>query len=335
MNSRSMQMVEKSISAILAGIEIYNKPVFEYREETFSILIINSWELLLKARILQLEQNKLGAILEYERKKKVDGTPYKHKHRKINRSGNTVSIGLFKAFERLTNDYNDKISSSIKSNLEGVTEIRDNAIHFMNKDFALRKKIYELGTANILNYLNLARQWFGKDLSDYNLFLMPIAFVRDCHSATSQILNSQEKKVLDYVDSLNQSSIENKDSDFYFALEIDINLKRKNKDGTLLEVKQSNSPDALSINVTEEDIREKYPWDFAILTNRLKKKFTDFIQNNDYHKIKQELENDSRFCNIRLLDPSKPKGSSKKFYNPNIIKEFEKHYTKKKEITNE
>ena len=38
--------VEKSVGAALSAIEIYNKPDFKYREETFAILMINSWELL-------------------------------------------------------------------------------------------------------------------------------------------------------------------------------------------------------------------------------------------------------------------------------------------------
>ena len=41
----------KSIQAALSAIEIYNKPDFKYREESFSILMVNAWELLLKAKI--------------------------------------------------------------------------------------------------------------------------------------------------------------------------------------------------------------------------------------------------------------------------------------------
>jgi len=36
-------------AAILAAIEIYNKPQFLYRDECFAILLLNAWELLLKA----------------------------------------------------------------------------------------------------------------------------------------------------------------------------------------------------------------------------------------------------------------------------------------------
>ena len=46
--SKCNALVKKAV-ATSSAIEVYNKPSFEYREETFSILMINAWELLLKA----------------------------------------------------------------------------------------------------------------------------------------------------------------------------------------------------------------------------------------------------------------------------------------------
>ena len=63
MKSRARSLASKSVDAMLGAVEIYNKPNFAYREESFSILAINSWELLLKARVLQLSNNKMSAIL--------------------------------------------------------------------------------------------------------------------------------------------------------------------------------------------------------------------------------------------------------------------------------
>jgi hypothetical protein len=44
------KLLENSLSAALSSIEIYNKPDFKYREEIFTILNVNSWELLLKGQ---------------------------------------------------------------------------------------------------------------------------------------------------------------------------------------------------------------------------------------------------------------------------------------------
>ena len=41
-------LLDKSLAAAVSAIEVYNKPDFKYREETFAILMVNAWELLLK-----------------------------------------------------------------------------------------------------------------------------------------------------------------------------------------------------------------------------------------------------------------------------------------------
>ena len=46
-------LLDKPIASMLSAIEVYNKPNFQYREETFAILAVNAWELLLKAIILR------------------------------------------------------------------------------------------------------------------------------------------------------------------------------------------------------------------------------------------------------------------------------------------
>src|SRR3989304_234349 len=51
-----------SRAAMLAAIEIYNKPRMTYRDETFCILLINSWALLQKAKI-RTHKNK--AVAQY------------------------------------------------------------------------------------------------------------------------------------------------------------------------------------------------------------------------------------------------------------------------------
>ena len=66
MKSKSNELLDKSISAMIAAIEVYNKPDFLYRGETFSILAINSWELLLKAKHLKDNHNKLTTNYRYD-----------------------------------------------------------------------------------------------------------------------------------------------------------------------------------------------------------------------------------------------------------------------------
>ena len=45
------QLRDNAVAAMVGSIEIYNKPRFSYREECAVILMVNSWELLLKATL--------------------------------------------------------------------------------------------------------------------------------------------------------------------------------------------------------------------------------------------------------------------------------------------
>lgn len=56
------KLLANSLSAALSSIEIYNKPDFKYRDEIFTILNINAWELLLKAKILKNANGKIENV---------------------------------------------------------------------------------------------------------------------------------------------------------------------------------------------------------------------------------------------------------------------------------
>lgn len=199
----------------------------------------------------------------------------------------------------------------------------------MNKDFDIKKKIYELGTANVKNFINLIRKWFGKNLSEYNLFLMPIAFVTDIPTVSAFNLNAEEKNLLSYFKNIEKSIDDDVSKDFNLSLDIEINFKRISDKSSSTNVTLSNSPDAIPVKLSEEDIRQKYPWDYDILTKRLKTRYNNFKINQDYHTIRRVFEKDKKYCNLRLLDPGNPKSSKKNFYNPNILKEFDKKYIRK------
>jgi len=319
-------MVEKSVAAMLSAIEIYNKPDFQYREETFAILATNAWELLLKSRILQLSKNRMSSIIKYGKRRNQDGSMSTREYKVTNRSGNPTSIGLFKAFDILVNDYGDSINAIVRKNIEALIEVRDNSVHFMNNDLSLSKTVQEIGTANIKNYVRLIRRWFALDLSKYNFYLMPLAFIRGIGQAEGIPLNSPEKKLLNYIKS---QEIEGDDEtkDFNFLLDVEIKFKRvSDADGAPVRI--SNEPDAVPITLTEEDIREKYPWDYDVLTKRLSKRYSDFKINQKYHDIRKPLVADPRYCNVRYLDPENPSSLQKNFFSPNIVKEFDKHYTR-------
>src|SRR5487761_518347 len=55
--SRSARLLQNAEAALISSIEIYNKPVFAYREETFAIPALNAWKLLLQNRYIDFKGN--------------------------------------------------------------------------------------------------------------------------------------------------------------------------------------------------------------------------------------------------------------------------------------
>ena len=321
-------MLEKSIAAMLSAIEIYNKPDFKYREETFSVLCINSWELLLKAKVLNLSSNKLASLYAMEYRVLKSGDRSQIKRPKTNRSGNPMSINLFEAYRIVTEEFGVKIEKPVNDNLVALTEIRDNSIHFVNDDLLLSLKVQELGSASLQNYLHLVTGWFGDVLSGYNFYLMPLSFFRDFNEAPGVSLNSGERKVLDYIKKSEEAYDKGEVvGDYNLTLRIDVKFQ-KVKSTSGLPVQITTDPSAMSVRLTEEDITDKYPWDYDVLTTRLSKRYSDFKTNAQYHRIRKQLEKDKIFAYVRFLNPKNPKGGKKTFYNPNIQKEFDKQYTK-------
>ena len=265
MKSRSRTMAEKSVDAMLVAIEIYNKPDFRYREEVFSILSINAWELLLKARILQLDGNRISSLLVYEKRKNADGTTSVKKYRKFSRSGNPLTIGLFQALDRLANDYGETIPPTIRTNLELICEIRDSAVHSVNNSFELARIVQELGTACIRNFLALIREWFAIDLSVYNFFLMPLAFVSSGSTAKLIDTNKEQRKLVEYLSSEVKDNAKNNTDDYTVALELDVKFMRS-RNASAQRVVVTNDPSATPITLTEENIRDRYPLNYKSLT---------------------------------------------------------------------
>jgi len=132
-------------AALLAAIEIYNKPRIDYRDECFVILLLNAWELILKAIL-----SKDAQTIFYP---KVRGQAYR-----------TYSLtDAFRKAERLLPA--DLSTQALRMNLELLSIYRDNSVHFYNaRHFGT--VIYALAQTSIVNLKDLLKAVFDVDLSD-------------------------------------------------------------------------------------------------------------------------------------------------------------------------
>ena len=322
-NSTYKSLVDKSVNSMLSAIEIYNKPNFSYREETFAILAVNAQELLFKAKLLKLHRYNLRCLHILEAVKTKNGNLHKkNKQPKTNRSGNAQTIGLFEVINNL-DTLGFKLTKNHLSNIEALVELRDNAIHFHNENH-ISKEIQEIGFATIKNYLHIIKLWdIDVDLTSYNLYLMPLAYV-DSKVISTGVITDEVSNYLNFVKTRIDNEDKN-DDDFDIAISIDISFKKENSFGELGFKYEDNG---IPIKLTEENIKEKYPLTHGEVCRKAKLRYTNFKQNGQFHSLLSKIKEDPKLSHQRLLDPDNPKSSNKPFYNSNIWKVLDKYYKK-------
>lgn len=322
----------QSIDIMVSAMEIYNKPNFSYRDETFCILATNAWELMLKAKIISNNNDKMSSIYIKKYSKNKDGTKSKGWTYAKNRSGNRMTISLQKALSKLLSG--NYLTKACADNLSCITEIRDNAIHFPAKSVDIQVETQKLGAACVKNYVSYARTWFKLDLSKYNLYIMPLSFFGSVNT-TTPILSSKNNAVSNVVSYIRHTQQDNTQQDNTihsktdsFSLPIRIDYSAMPAQTIPVRVTSKNDEAAMLISPTK--ISKLYPLDYNTLTNKLLKRYgSAFKINKDYHAMRKVLERDSELCYKYPQNPRKPDGAVKKLYSPKIISKFDKHYRPK------
>lgn len=141
------RLVDNSLAAMLAAVEVYNKPQVTYRDEVTVMLVVNAWELALKATLRQKNRS-----IFYPKKR---GERYR-------------SIAIDDALGRVTASKlwpADIDGPAVVANVKALTEYRDRAIHLYNAQ-GLGAVIYPFLQQNILNYRDFMVAKFKKDLAD-------------------------------------------------------------------------------------------------------------------------------------------------------------------------
>ena len=138
----------------MAAIEVYNKPIFEYRNECMVILLMNAWELALKTLL-----SKNGQSVFYPKERRQ---PYR-------------TLSWQDALSRGSRFFPREVSYlPIQRNLELLGTYRNNAVHFYNAE-GFGVVLYALAQTSIVNYRDLLTASFSVDLSSYfNWSLLPI-----------------------------------------------------------------------------------------------------------------------------------------------------------------
>jgi len=139
MKRLTRNLIDNSIEAFIHALEIINRPSVKYRMEAFCFLYCNSWELLMKAKLLHE-----GKRIFYKKKRKQP------------RRSLTLEDCLNRIF---TSD-----SDPIKLNIKKIYDFRNDATHLVIS--FVPSDIMGLFQAGVLNYPKALQDWFGVNLSN-------------------------------------------------------------------------------------------------------------------------------------------------------------------------
>lgn len=141
------RLADNSLAAMLSAVEVYNKPQMTYRDEVTVMLVVNAWELALKATLRQKNRS-----IFYPKQR---GERYR-------------SIGIDDALGRVSANSlwpAGVDGPAVTANIKALTEYRDRAIHLYNAQ-GLGAVIYPFLQQNVLNYRDFMLAKFKKDLAD-------------------------------------------------------------------------------------------------------------------------------------------------------------------------
>ena len=272
--------------------------------------------------------NKSNCLYVYEARAVSGGKKSRKKYIKRTDANNPFTHSLSYLGNKLTES---KILNQLAwSNVQILIELRDSSVHFYNQSSVFRARLQEIGAACVKNFAMTVWDWFGRTLSEFELHLMPIALIDLPATVDGFILNAEEKNFLSFLEHFEKHQQE-PSSPYSIAVNIEVSFVRSKAKGAL-SAQITSDPNALAVRLTPEQIRDKYPWDYKILTSKCQERYSDFKVTQKYHDIRRSLEVNAQYGRIQYLDDSKPKSGKKPYFNPNIMKEFDKHYTKKENV---
>lgn len=326
-------LIKNSIAAYFAAIEIHNKPNIPYRYETVTLLLMNAWELALKAYVRKYIKNR--SI--------------------YTKDGHTISAD--KALDYVNQYMNSVRANSftaIKINIEEIQKYRNNIIHFYCEE--LEPYVFMLVARSVLNYVDFMKTQFSKDImEDEGLFIMPLGFKLPfkpedfLSNKAATYTSSQEakdfiKEIVGVIQSLKDEGIEDS-----IVLGFDIYLesvkKASNSDilaaittidaanatfAKTINARFSTDENAKIYNMSDQEFRSIWKYTHSDLIDWCKDNISSFKQGKKFNETKKQLKKDINFVYTRRLDSTNSKSASQDFYTDYALNEMKEIYERTK-----
>src|SRR5690606_21829286 len=115
---------------------------------------------------------------------------------------------------------------------------------------------------------------------------------------------------------------------YAFTVRVDFDLIKK-KDNAAVKASVVGAGGDLTVSLEADKVPPGFIWTYDELVAKLKDRYEDFKQNGAFHDLMKPIKANEKLHYVRYLDPDKKKGVKKSFFNANVLKEFDAHYTRK------
>ena len=295
MPRREVKMARCAGAALLAAVEIYNKPTVEYREQTFSILVTNAWEVLLKARLIQ----KAGGRIETIYRREAGSQRYQ----RASGTGEPLTINLRMAISRAD------VPEQVRNNISGMAEIRNRSAHLGVLAPAARKMVMQFGSASVVNFTKMSMKWF--DEAPVWTYLLPVGFVQQ--SDVDVIPRIKGQRLL--IETLRNiaSGGHSANEEFAVTLNVDIRLNPVYSGGA--SIGPTDNPAAPRVRLSDDQILELYSSEYSDIVAACRARYSSFKKNIRFHSVMEEVKSNSECSYKRMLDPKSDASAFKMLYN--------------------
>lgn len=320
-------LLKNSIAAYFAAVEIHNKPNIPYRYETVTLLMMNAWELALKAYI----------------RKHIKGRSI------FEGNGHTIQFKTALAYvAEHINGKQPKSFIAVKENLESIEDYRNNVVHFYNEN--LEPYIFMLVAKAAANYVDFIKKHFGKDImAEEGLFILPLGFKlpflpQDFLSkkAATKLDSPKAKEFMDLIiqktKSLQEQGIEDSivvgfniyleslktasNSDIIAAI-----ASADKADATVTQIKKvqfTTDKGAPKVQVSDDAIMAQYPLSHQELVAKCREQIPDLKVNPKFYAILGPLRENPNLAFGRVNNPKSVKKQKTYFYREPIVDEIKK-----------
>ena len=313
-------LLDSSEAALFAGIEIHNKPHISYRYPTSVILIINAWELVLKAY-----------VYKYIGRKKI----YENGN-----SGHTISFtkALILTKDHINAGRQNKTFPAVYENLMLLNDYRSANVHFYEN--SLDPVIFMLISKAVLNYDEFVKKYFKKDITrNDNLIILPVGFKlpfdpveylkQDYGKAHNDFVNTVVQTVRTLADDGVKENI-------VIGFDVYTASQKKIENADLIAaIDQENGSIALTkaIRLTDDPKapamrleQTLLPLTYQNVRERVKEKRPDIKFGTVFNNVMKRVKQDKKLCQTNYLDPKRKTGGKKDFYAEAAVDTVIKYY---------